>query len=296
MTEQEIQLGQVMPEVTLEHPQSDWEEIMLEGEKFKVQRDRFWPVIHKDPVTGEDKEIVFKVDIWEHPETNMKIEVHKLGLNRPLSDPVPIRADYECPCMKQKSGSIRNHDCAHQRQMMQDTIAELGIGVIAYIDEQTAGNGHGPSVVYKEADAQYKARLNGETLSMQKFYENEGYFPFDNRRHDLVALALHDSVGSDRLFIPAMQSPQKIEPLQKVGMNMLDMRIDFLTAPAASDLNMRRDGYPNNPKVEKTGAYLVYNNTEGKDTHGLLTREVYDIMIRPLGLPKPAPTLVRGPS
>lgn len=262
------------------HSTSDWENAQIGSEAFMVKKDRVFPMIYK----GE--EVVFKVNEYHHPETGTQITVFALGMDKPTNEPAIVRADYGCPCMNfGPSFTIPSHDCGPQRDMMFETIADLGIGAIAIVSEQTAaGNGHGAHVVFDQSTKQYEARESNNTVpTMQEFYSEQGYFPFDNRRHDLVGKTLVDTVGKERLAIFAMSSQKKMQELSEAGLNSLDgLRVDLVTdTTGVHDHLLRRDNYNQKQPVKEPGAYLISNNPDGNMQSIRLIRDTYDMLFKP---------------
>src|SRR5579872_2133007 len=138
-----------------------WEHIEINGENFLVKQGITVPVqLH----TREGTEIhEFSYAEYHHPETNIQIGVWSLGLDRPKDLPAIVRADYGCPCMTFGSHfTLPGHDCAKQRELAFETIAQIGIGAIATVSEQTAaGNGHGSHAVMEQLDIQWEAMKSG---------------------------------------------------------------------------------------------------------------------------------------
>ncbi|HYK09134.1 MAG TPA: hypothetical protein VEW42_06595 [Candidatus Eisenbacteria bacterium] len=241
----------------------EWEKVTLQGEDFIVKRDLIAPLILNTREGSRD--VIFSYDEYHHPETNMQIQVWKLGLNKPQTHPAIVRADYGCPCIGLGSHfTLPGHDCGKQREQMFETVANLGIGVIATVSEPTAaGNGHGSHVVMEQSTMQYEAAQRGEYIpSMQEAYSEMGYFG-DKRRHDLTAYVLADAVGQ-RPVIPVMSKIEKIQHLRDAGMNVVDdMRVDLITDRTESMKSiLRRDGYHKSIKTTQPGAYLIHNGFE----------------------------------
>ena len=163
--------------------------------------------------------------------------------------------------------------------MMFQTIAEIGIGAIAIISEQTAaGNGHGAHVVFDQSTKQYEATRNGQTVpSMEEYYSEQGYYPFDVRRHDLVGKVLADTIGLDRPITPAMSSKKKIQELKDAGMNVMSgVRVDFISDPGIHDAILRRSSHVQRPILQQ-GAYFAFDTASGNNAHIKLTPNTYDM-------------------
>lgn len=242
-----------LPQEHTDSPQlPEWEELNLNGERFLAKKGFLFPM----EING--KNVVFTINEYHHPETGTKISVYNLGLDRPLNEPAIVRADYGCPCMSAPNAKVPGHDCAAQRQMMYDTIADIEIGATAIVSEYTAaGNGHGAQAVFEQSTRQEIARRQGKPVpTMQEVYSERGYEPFDKRPHDLVGLALADTLGPDRLAIPAMSSLKKINDLAGAGVNIIPgWRVDLHTQNA-EDPALQRDNYPISP-YPKTRPYLI---------------------------------------
>lgn len=268
---------QEKPQQTEYARSDDWEKLPLGEEEFLVKKERFQPAIF------EGKEVVFDINEYHHPETGTQITVFSLGLNQDVTKPAIVRADYGCPCMSLGTGfTVPGHDCSKQREMMFKTIADLGIGAVAIVSEQTAaGNGHGAHVVFDQSTKQYKAAQEGKPIpSMEQFYSEEGYFPFDTRRHDLVAKALADTVGTTRPVIPGMSSKNKIQTLRDAGMHVMEgVRVDFVTDPGVHDAILRRSSHGQRPNLQE-GAYLSIDMPSGNPAHISLTPATFEHLHR----------------
>lgn len=280
MTIETSERAQEMTHTETSEHLSPWQELEIRGERFLVKRDRLVPAEND---WGE--EIVFHVNEYHHPETGMQIQVWNVGLDRPINEPALVRADYGCPCMVLGSSfKVPGHDCAAQRQMMVDTMQEIGIGAMAVVSEQTAaGNGHGSHAVFDQATAQYLAVQRGEMPpTMQEYFSEQEYQPFDSRRHDLVGLALSDTLGTQRSVIAAMASEKKIQQLQDAGLNVVqNMRIELHTDPdGVHSRNLRRDGYPDRLQASTAGPYLIASGNEGLRHSVPLTRDTYAILFQ----------------
>lgn len=257
-----------------------WEVVDIGGEIFKVKKDRIFPAI----VNG--KEIPLHVNIYHHEASNTQIITHSLGLNNPTHEPTVVRADYGCSCMKYPdSFTIPNHDCRQQKNMMLETLADLNVGTVALISEIVAGaNGHGDSIAYDQSTVQFLARQNGDhEPSMHEFYKENGYNPVDKRRHDIVSKAIVDTIGTERLAIPAMDSNRKIQELKDAGLNIVDgLRVNLITNIAeVYDHNLRRDNYAQKPSIQEPGAYLSLH-TPDNNIHSIkLNKDTYDLLFRP---------------
>lgn len=245
--------------LTYHESRKPWEEVILDGERFLVKRGL------STNVEYEGKDVVFDYDEYHHPETGMEVKVWKAGMDQPKDNPAIVRLDYGCPCMELGTNlHLPGHDCAQQRELMFETIADLGIGVIATVSEQTAaGNGHGAFAVIEESNERYLAEKNGQPFpTMEESYLKRGYFPFDVRRHDLVARVTADSIG-DRPVIPAMSSQTKVQHLREVGMHVVEnVRVELISHKSEEVRQMlRRDGYQHGITAQKErGAYLLTPN------------------------------------
>ncbi len=271
-------------------PARQWETITLGSELFKVKRDLL--VTHQ--VDGNP--VDFVVDYYAHPESQTQIAIYKLGLDRPLSDPAITRIDYGCPCMTVGSDrfTFPGHDCKQQRDLMFQTVADLGIGAIAIVDEHTtAGNGHGPQVVYEQADIQNRARKNGQEVpSMPKTYSQLGYHPFDTRPHNMIALALAHSIGTQRTIIPAMTNQKKIQELSDTSMNVSNnLRVELHTNIDPDTVNLlQRDGFHRRLTDYRQGAYVI--DRANPSNSMLLNADTYPYLSSINSYPQPARRVV----
>ena len=258
-------------------PSEDWQVLTIGEEEFKVKKDRVFPTIRN----GES--VIFDVNTYHHIETGIQITLYSLGLQKPTSEPAIVRADYGCPCMSfGPSFTIPGHDCAKQRDIMMDTIAEVGIGAMAVVSEQTAaGNGHGIHVVFDQSTAQFNSQQNNEVpQTMQEFYAENGYTPFDRRRLDLVNKAILDTIGTERPVIPATANLSKIQEFKDVGLNVMEgARVDLITdTTGVHDHILRRDNFAPKIHPQQPGAYLSHPSLQ----HPMrLARETYDLLFQP---------------
>lgn len=265
----------LQPEQIQHEKEKGWEERVIGEETFLVKKDLVAPTTH------DGQSVLFAYDEYHHPETGMEIKVWKLGMDKPKDQPAIVRLDYGCPCMEIGTNfHLVGHDCSQQRQLMFDTIADLGIGAIATVSEQAAaGNGHGAFAVIEESTERYLAMQDKQpVLSMEESYLKRGYFPFDARRHDVAAKALADSVG-DRPVIPAMSSQTKIHHLQDAGMNLVEgMRVELVSSRSEEVRSiLRRSAYHNGfVSQQDPGAYLIQGTSPIR-----LTRESYQSQFAP---------------
>lgn len=256
----------------------EWEIIDIGGEEFKVKKDFIWSQ------DSNGVEIPFKANVYRHEASNTQIVTLSLGLNNPINEPAIVRADYGCFCM-QMPDSLRtpNHDCKQQKDLMIETLADIQVGTIALVSDIVA-NGHGPDAALAQSTVQYEARQNGiEEPSMHEFYRESGYYPIDKRRHDVVSKAIADTIGKERLVIPAMDSNRKIQELKDAGLNVVDgLRINLITdAASLYQHNLRRDNYVQKPDLQEPGAYLSLH-TPDSNIHSIrLTKDTYDLLFRP---------------
>ncbi|HEX7041772.1 MAG TPA: hypothetical protein VF189_00845 [Patescibacteria group bacterium] len=268
----------------------EWETINIGGEEFKVKKDFIWP----QDFNGV--EIPFKSNVYRHEGSNTQIVTLSLGLDNPVNEPAIVRADYGCFCMEfPDSSSTRNHDCKEQKNLMIATLAEIKSGTIAFISDIVA-NGHGPDAALAQSTAQYEARQNGiHEPSMHEFYKESGYEPIDKRRHDIVSMAIADTVGKERPVIAAMDSNTKVQELKNAGLNVVEgIRVSLVTdLSGRNEHSLRRDNYAERPDVYKTGAYLKFDRPNGQSASIPLVKETYDILYRPnsLDLPRRVPVL-----
>lgn len=266
------QLAPYIPqtEKNVEVPLPQWEEVEIGGEKFKAQRGYVSDIEAK----GRKDLLTVRVDIYRHLETGMSITVQNYGLDKPADYPVPIRMDYECPCMDNISTKQKmlSHDCRQQRDLAQDTAADLGIGIIAFVKEATAaGNGHGPQAVYAEETIQHNARLKGEPIpTMNEAQGQAGYFG-DTRRHEVIAKVIKTTIGN-RIAIPMSSNIGKIQNFIDAGINVIPKtRIELVTSQSENRRTQsgRRD-YDHLDSRRKPGAYLVNSHVV------LLTPKTYN--------------------
>lgn len=267
-----------------------WEEVQLNGEDFLVMRDLKAPLL---PVKDSDQPpVVFTYDEYRHKESGTQIQVWKLGMDTPVDKPAVIRLDYSCPCMNIGSTMhLMGHDCAQQRDMMFQTIADVGVGAVAIVTEQTAaGNGHGSHAVLQQSTIQYNALKQGQQMpTMQQTYIEMGYFD-DLRQHTLVASTLANSVGTERPAIAVTSNAEKLMQLKTAGLNVIsDARIELVTdlsGQSAELTKRRRSGnyYPAN--LQQPGAYLVLGSSQNTPSMRL-THETYESFLTPLSIAKP---------
>lgn len=233
----------------------------------------------------DDKPVPYTYDEYRHIESGTQIQVWKVGMDRPITDPALVRLDYGCPCMQAGfTQHLLGHDCAAQRNLTFQTISNLGIGAIATISEPTAaGNGHGSHAVMQQATIQYEAAMKGEQIpSMQEAYSEIGYYD-DLRRHNWVASALAHSVGTERPVIPTTSNAEKVAELQNAGLNIMNnVRIELVShhvgqsqAVAAS---RRQGNYFPQEQTFKPGAYLVMK-TDTTPIHTRLTVDSYTTLL-----------------
>ena len=243
-----------------------WENLDIDGEHFLAQRG------HKNLVEVNGRQITFSVDIYHHPETGMEIEMYSLGMDKPQKQPTIIRADYGCPCMNYPSNfHMQAHDCKQQRDMMFETMATLGTGVMAVISEQTAaGNGHGKHVVHGQATIQSEAQLLGTYIpTQQEAFSQMGYYD-DIRRHDIGAKLIKATIG-DRPALVTTSNPDKKQPFIDAGITVVpNTRVELVTPQSLTrQMNVGRRDYEF-AQEKKTGAYLVNGHTTR------LTPKIYD--------------------
>lgn len=236
-----------------------WETITIDDEQFSVIRGL------KVYTEHGGKPVVFDVTEYQHPETNMRMTVYSLGLDRPLHEPAPVRADYACPCMNLGSSfHMQGHDCVQQRDLMLGTMTELGIGVMAIVSEETAaGNGHGSQAVHRQATIQYEAAQHNLPIpTMQQAFNEMGYYD-DLRRHDIVAKVIKDTIG-ERPAIATTSNTDKIKQLEQAGVAVVPQtRIELVTEQSLTRQQLlgRRE-YDHLRSVSKPGAYLVNGKAE----------------------------------
>jgi len=248
-----------------------WIPVEIDEEKFLVKKGFTPDIKYKD-----GNKIDLASDIYKHPETGMEIVVHSVGMTKPIEQPALIRADYACPCMTYPSSFNwePNHDCKQQRDMMFETIAELGNipCIIATISEETAaGNGHGQAAVYEESDIQRKAKDNGKPApTREEALSHMGYFN-DARRHDIVAKVIKVKLG-DRAGIPTTASLNKLQHFENSGITLVpETRVELITQlEINTKRSIRRTGLNHSDSIVTPGAYLLTGNSYER-----LTRESY---------------------
>lgn len=255
-------------EYTTEVPLPQCENIDIGGEKFKVQRGHVSDV----KVIGRKDPLSVRVDMYRHLETGMSITIRDYGPNSPENHPIPIRMDYECPCMDNSSRQrMATHDCKQQRDLAQDTAADLEIGVIAFVKESTAaGNGHGPEAVYAQETIQHNAKGKDKPIpTMHEAQSQAGYFG-DTRRHEVIAKVIKATIG-DRVAIPMTSNTGKIQNFIEAGINVMpDTRIELVTSQTENrHLHSGRRDYDHLKGKTKPGAYLINGHPV------LLTPKVY---------------------
>lgn len=263
---------------TQEKDAKGWEEVNLNGESFLVMKGLAAPLVAiKD---HDQTPIIFTYDEYRHKDSGTQIQVWKLGMDSPKDQPAVVRLDYSCPCMNVGSTfHLMGHDCAQQRDMMFQTIADVGVGAIAIVTEQTAaGNGHGSHAVLQQSTMQYEALSQGKQVpSMQQAYSEIGYFD-DLRQHSLVASTLSNSIGTERPVIATTSNPEKIAQLKNAGLHVVDdVRVELVTdlsGKSAEITKLRRNGnyYPVN--LQQPGAYLVIDSAQNAPSTRL-THDTY---------------------
>ncbi|HSX09870.1 MAG TPA: hypothetical protein VLF93_06970, partial [Candidatus Saccharimonadales bacterium] len=108
----------------------------------------------------------------------LHVMVVEYGLDKPADqnkpdEPILIRIDHACTCMRHP---IYGHDCNQQREIGEQTMREMGRGMMVYVDTDTVESmGHGPGVLWRHQKRLMEAQQAGEQgPSMLDHFKEEG--------------------------------------------------------------------------------------------------------------------------